>query len=157
MATGATVGKALSAVTAGKLTSRAVRSQRAFALFIVATGLLSLQLFRLAQLQLVQGNYNRSLAENNRIRRLPMVADRGNIVDRHGAVLAANQLVRSVYLYPREQTKEQWQSSVVQLGAILKMELQVKLPRCRQIEPFHRDARMPPGSSQAQVSCLSCY
>jgi penicillin-binding protein 2 len=124
MATGATVGKALSAVTAGKLTSRAVRSQRAFALFMVATGLLSLQLFRLAQLQLVQGKYNRSLAENNRIRRLPMVADRGNIVDRHGSVLAANQLVRSVYLYPREQTKEQWQSASVQLGAILKMEPQ---------------------------------
>jgi penicillin-binding protein 2 len=132
MATGATVGKALSAVTAGKLTSRAVRSQRAFALFIVATGLLSLQLFRLAQLQLVQGNYNRSLAENNRIRRLPMVADRGNIVDRHGAVLAANQLVRSVYLYPREQTKEQWQSSVVQLGAILKMEPQQILQQLEQ-------------------------
>jgi penicillin-binding protein 2 len=124
MATGATVGKALSAVTAGKLTSRAVRSQRAFTLFIVATGLLSLQLFRLAQLQVVQGDYNRSLAENNRIRRLPMVADRGNIVDRHGAVLAANQLVRSVYLYPREQTKEQWQAASVQLGAILKMEPQ---------------------------------
>jgi penicillin-binding protein 2 len=127
MATGASVGKALSAVTAGKLTSRAVRSQRAFTLFLVATGLLSLPLFRLAQLQLVQGEYNRSLAENNRIRRLPMVADRGNIVDRHGAILAANQLVRSVYLYPREQTKEKWQTTAVQLGEILKVDPQTIL------------------------------
>jgi penicillin-binding protein 2 len=133
MATGLNMGKALSAVTAGKLTSRAVRSQRAFALFIVATGLLSLQLFRLAQLQLVEGQYNQALAENNRIRRLPMVADRGNIVDRHGAILVASQLVRSVYLYPREQTKEQWQSTATHLSEILKLDPQQILQQLEKV------------------------
>ncbi|MBE9033195.1 penicillin-binding protein 2 [filamentous cyanobacterium LEGE 11480] len=119
MATGASVGRALSAVTAGKLTPRAIRSQRAFTLFVMATGILSLHLFRLAQLQLVQGQYNHALAENNRIRRLPMVADRGNILDRHGKILVANKLTRAIYLYPREQTRDQWQATAQQLGGIL--------------------------------------
>ncbi len=124
MATGVSVNRALSAVTAGKLTPRAVRSQRAFTLFIMATGLLSLHLFRLAQLQLVEGQYNRSLAENNRIRRLPMVADRGNLLDRRGKILAANQLTRSIYLYPREQTRDQWQITAERLGKVLSLDPQ---------------------------------
>jgi penicillin-binding protein 2 len=119
------VGKALSAAGAGKVTPRAQRSQRAFALLVLATGCLSLHLFRVAQLQLIQGKYNQTLAENNRIRRLPIVADRGNLLDRHGAVLVANQLARSIYLYPREQTKEQWQTTVPHLAELLKVDPQV--------------------------------
>jgi penicillin-binding protein 2 len=107
---------------AGKLTPRAVRSRRAFSLFLLASGLLSLHVFRLAQLQLVQGNYHRQLADNNRIRRSPMVADRGNIIDRNGKVLAANQLSRAVYIYPREQTPTAWRQTADQLGPILGLE-----------------------------------
>lgn len=140
MAAEASVGKALSAVTSGKLTPRAVRSQRAFALFVGAMGLLSLHLFRLAQLQLVQGQYNRTLAENNRIRRSPMVADRGNILDRHGKLLVGNKLTRSVYLYPREQTREEWQDTAQYLGRILKLDPQKILAK---IETAGYRSRMP--------------
>jgi penicillin-binding protein 2 len=83
---------------------------------------LSLHGFRLAQLQLIQGSYNRQLADNNRVRRQPVVADRGNILDRNGKILAANQLTRSVYLYPRDQSPESWQVTAERIGPILGVE-----------------------------------
>ncbi len=45
---------------------------------------------RLYDLQIVHGAYYRELAEQNRVLRLPVVADRGIIVDRNGFVLARN-------------------------------------------------------------------
>jgi penicillin-binding protein 2 len=115
-------GRAIAA--AGKLTPRAVRSRRAVTLFVMASGLLSLHLFRLAQLQIIQGGYNRNLADNNRIRPSHIIADRGNILDRHGKVLAASQLSRSIYVYPREQTPESWQVSAEKLGEIFGLDPQ---------------------------------
>jgi penicillin-binding protein 2 len=101
--------------------ARSHRSSRAIILLMIAFGLIGVCFFRVAYLQLVQGHYNRQLADQNRIRPLPIVADRGNILDRKGRTLAANQLSRSVYLYPREQTKEQWQESAKQLSKLLEI------------------------------------
>ncbi|MEB3294223.1 MAG: penicillin-binding protein 2 [Synechococcales bacterium] len=102
-----------------RIITRLPRSQRAVNLFLLSSILFSIPLFRLAQLQLVQGAYHRQVAEHNRIRPLPLVADRGNIIDRHGKALASSLLTRAVYLYPREQSKEQWQKTADRLGAIL--------------------------------------
>ena len=44
---------------------------------------------RLAQLQVVQGAHWRRMAENNRLRRLPMQSFRGRIYDRRGLILAS--------------------------------------------------------------------
>src|SRR5829696_3804749 len=40
--------------------------------------------------QIVQGDYYRELAENNRLRKLPIQAPRGLIFDRHGRLLVEN-------------------------------------------------------------------
>lgn len=45
---------------------------------------------RLVDLQVVSGAYYRSLAEGNRIRRIPVKAGRGEVLDRNGQVLARN-------------------------------------------------------------------
>ncbi|MBW4520958.1 MAG: penicillin-binding protein 2 [Scytolyngbya sp. HA4215-MV1] len=95
------------------------RSRQAIALMFITTSLLSVCAFRLAQLQLIQGQHHRQLADQNRIRLIPVAADRGNILDRHGKVLAANRLTRSVYLWPRKQSPEQWQITAGRLSRIL--------------------------------------
>ncbi len=77
--------------------------------------------FRLAYLQLVEGTHNRQLADQNRIRSTPIMADRGNLIDRKGNPIVVNQLSRSVYLYPREQTKEQWQASAQRISELLEI------------------------------------
>jgi penicillin-binding protein 2 len=93
-------------------------------LFFVAAGLLSVHLVRLVQLQLFQGQYHRRLAETNRIRPIHIMTDRGKILDRHGRILAGTQLVRSVYVYPREQSPESWKVTAQKLGPILNLDPQ---------------------------------
>lgn len=77
--------------------------------------------FRLAYLQLVEGKQNRQLADQNRIRSISIVADRGNLLDRKNRPIVVNRLSRSVYLYPREQTKEQWQVSAQRISELLEI------------------------------------
>ena len=57
---------------------------------------------RLAQLQLVQGQRYRDLAEQNRLRLVPELAPRGLIVDRRGRILASNQTLFRVSVVPQE-------------------------------------------------------
>ncbi|WP_255519351.1 penicillin-binding protein 2 [Oscillatoria sp. FACHB-1407] len=99
--------------------SRDNLTRRALIFMFFITAFMSAHLFRLTQLQLVEGAYNRQLAEQNRVRLVPIPADRGNITDRHGRLLASNQLSRAVYLWPRQQTREQWQATAARLEAIL--------------------------------------
>ncbi|MDX2228362.1 MAG: penicillin-binding protein 2 [Leptolyngbyaceae cyanobacterium bins.349] len=95
------------------------RSHRAIALVILGTLVLGVFGFRLVQLQILQGQYYRERAEKNRVALIPMPADRGNILDRNGRLLAANRLARSVYLRPREQSREQWAATAERLAPIL--------------------------------------
>lgn len=95
------------------------RSHRAIALMLILTSFMSVCIGRLVQLQLLQGEYHRQRAENNRVRLIPLAAERGNITDRKGRLIAANRLSRSVYLWPKEQSPAQWQVTATQLSGIL--------------------------------------
>jgi penicillin-binding protein 2 len=95
------------------------RSSRAVYLLLLMSALIGACVFRLAQLQLVQGRYHRQLAEHNRITPLPIPAARGNILDRNGKLLASSRLTRAVYLSPREQTQAEWQETAQRLGKLL--------------------------------------
>lgn len=75
------------------------RTAAFFILAFVALGLLHL---RLVDLQVVHGVSWRNLAENNRLRRLPLPAPRGWIYDRRGQVLAENIPTWEVLLFPNE-------------------------------------------------------
>ncbi|MBD1843836.1 penicillin-binding protein 2 [Cyanobacteria bacterium FACHB-63] len=101
--------------------ARSQRSFRAVILFLLASGVISVCGFRLAYLQLVEGKNNRQLAEQNRVRAISIVADRGNLIDRKGKPIVVNRLSRAVYLYPREQTKEQWQVSAQRISELLEI------------------------------------
>jgi penicillin-binding protein 2 len=59
-------------------------------------------LFRLWQLQVIQGNEFRRLSENNRIRIRENPADRGLVLDRKERVLAHNRPSYEVYLVPED-------------------------------------------------------
>ncbi|MEG5209263.1 penicillin-binding protein 2 [Microcoleus sp. ARI1-B5] len=122
---------------------------RAIVLMLVATGLLSLHASRLVELQLVQGKQNRERAENNRVRLVPMPANRGHIVDRKGKLLAANNLARSVYLWPKEQTPEEWKVTADKLSPLVKIPAKEILQKLKQVDPLsYRPVRirqaMPP-------------
>jgi len=108
------------------------RSQRAIALVALSTLVVTGFGARLAQLQIVQGEYFRERAEKNRIALIPMPSDRGNIVDRNGKLLAANQLSRSVYLRPREQKPAEWAETAKRLAPILQIPASEILDKLKQ-------------------------
>jgi penicillin-binding protein 2 len=56
---------------------------------------------RLAWLQLLHGQENRLLADQNRIRLVPRHPMRGRLLDRNGQVLATNRLTYNLYVQPR--------------------------------------------------------
>jgi penicillin-binding protein 2 len=74
---------------------------------------------RLAYLQLIHGQRNRQMAENNRIRLIPKQPVRGNIFDRKGRVLASSRLSYAVYLWPIAHKRAEWPTTLKRLSKIL--------------------------------------
>ncbi|MDO8563323.1 MAG: penicillin-binding protein 2 [Candidatus Limnocylindria bacterium] len=67
-----------------------VRPRRFAALALALVAVLVLLTVRLYDLQIVRGTYFRELAEQNRVLRLPVVAERGVVLDRNRHVLVRN-------------------------------------------------------------------
>ena len=97
------------------------RSLQAMIFMLVVTTLVGMPMFRLAELQLVQGAYNRQRAENNRIRPVSVAATRGQILDRNGKIFAASRVSRSVYVWPKERSTKEWQEIAATLDPIVKV------------------------------------
>lgn len=58
---------------------------------------------RLIELQVIKGGYFRGLAEGNRIRRIPIVAPRGEILARGGEVLVGNKEIRRAIVFTNDE------------------------------------------------------
>ncbi|MFM7447452.1 MAG: penicillin-binding protein 2 [Leptolyngbyaceae cyanobacterium] len=113
---------------------------------------------RLVYLQLLEGSHNRQLADSNRIRLSPKQPERGRILDRKGAVLAASRLSYSVFLWPLAQKKADWPITLKRLSEILNMpkaEIQRRLEYAGYSSPFL--LRIARGISPAQVTALAEY
>ncbi len=74
---------------------------------------------RLYDLEIVHGDYYRDLAEQNRILRLPVTAERGGIVDRNGYVLARNVPGFAVSVIPVDLPRTREQELALRLASLL--------------------------------------
>ncbi|HEY9878285.1 MAG TPA: penicillin-binding protein 2 [Leptolyngbyaceae cyanobacterium] len=113
---------------------------------------------RLAQLQLVNGERNRQLAENNRIRLVPKRPARGALLDRNGKVLAGSRLSHSISIWPIALPKSEWPTVIGRLSAILNIpekEIRAKLEQAgyESIESI----TIARGISPAQATALAEY
>jgi penicillin-binding protein 2 len=87
----------------------------ALAIVLVFTGLT----VRLWDLQVVSGSHYRDLAEQNRVLRLPVEAERGTIVDRNGKVLARNLPGFAVTVIPVDLPRAQQADLARRLGSLV--------------------------------------
>ena len=113
---------------------------------------------RLAYLQLFQGERNRQLADNNRIRLIPRQPERGKILDRRGKILAGNRLSYAVFLWPISNSKEEWGRILPHLAKILNIPQKTIGDRLNQAgyeSPVL--VRIARGLSPAQVTALAEY
>lgn len=76
------------------------RQFQAVFLMLVVLMLTSAFGLRLFQLQVVNGDRNRQLADSNRIRLVPKRPARGTITDRNGQILAGSRLSHTVSIWP---------------------------------------------------------
>jgi len=101
------------------------RGGKAIVLFCLAVVLLLGVLgSRVWYLQMLEGDRNRALAEENRIRLIPEAPERGRILDRHGKILASSRLARGVSLWPIAQTPDQWEHTIAKVAKILNIPAQ---------------------------------
>ncbi|MEQ8971122.1 MAG: penicillin-binding protein 2 [Coleofasciculus sp. C1-SOL-03] len=132
--------------------------QSVIVMLIVSLFLVGAMGSRLAYLQLVQGERNRQLAENNRIRLVPKQPVRGNIFDRKGKVLASSRLSHSVFLWPVAQKKAEWPQTRQRLSQLLDIpedEIQQRVERAGFDSPSL--IRIERGLSPAQITALQEY
>jgi penicillin-binding protein 2 len=111
---------------------------------------------RLAYLQLVQGDRNRLLAENNRIRLIPRQPERGRILDRQGRTLVGSRLSYAVFLWPIANQESAWEPITQRLSEILKIPVKTIRDRLQQsgyTSPFL--VRIARGVSPSQVTALA--
>ncbi|MGF1481720.1 MAG: penicillin-binding protein 2 [Cyanophyceae cyanobacterium] len=111
------------AKTGRKKTARTVGKwyQAVFVMLVVSLFLVGGIGSRLAYLQLQEGEKNRELAENNRVRIMPKPPVRGSLFDRKGKVLATTRLSHSAYLWPRVQKAAEWPQIRDRLAEILEV------------------------------------
>jgi penicillin-binding protein 2 len=113
---------------------------------------------RLAYLQIYEGERNRQLADNNRIRLIPKQPERGAILDRKGEVLAISRLSHSVYIWPLARRKNEWVGSLKRLSQILHIpeeDIRKRLEQAGYNSPFL--LRIARSISPAQVTALAEY
>ncbi|HEY9896100.1 MAG TPA: penicillin-binding protein 2 [Candidatus Sericytochromatia bacterium] len=113
---------------------------------------------RLAYLQLLEGDRNQQLAENNRIRLIPKQPERGKILDRKGRMLAGSRLSHSVFLWPLARKKAEWTTTLQRLSQILNVPeatIKNRLEQAGYNSPFL--VRIARGVSPAQVTALAEY
>ncbi len=110
-------------------------------LFLVS--LLTLLLFgalgvRLGYLQLVEGERNQQLAQDNRIRLIPKRPERGKILDRKGRILAHSRFSYSVFVWPTVLRQPEWPQIRAIVAELLNMpedEIQNRLEQAGEHSP----------------------
>ncbi|MBD2148966.1 penicillin-binding protein 2 [Pseudanabaena sp. FACHB-1277] len=109
------------------------KGMRAAILFLLSVVvLLGLLGGRLFYLQLIEGDRNQQLAENNRIRLIAKPPERGRLFDRKGNILASSRLAHVVYLWPIAQPKEKWQPIIQRLSEVIGIPAQTILAKLEQ-------------------------
>jgi penicillin-binding protein 2 len=117
----------------GKTARTVGRNWQSVVVMVIVSAALGLGIVpRLAYLQILEGDRNRQLAENNRVRIIPRAPVRGNIFDRHGKILASSRFSHAVYVWPLAIRKENWLSTRRTLARILNIpesEIQERLEK----------------------------
>jgi penicillin-binding protein 2 len=127
-------------------------------MLVVTTILLATFGTRLFQLQIVQGERNRQLADSNRIRLVPKRPARGTILDRNGKILAGSRLSHTVSIWPIALPESEWPVVIDRLATVLKIppeEIQTRLEQAgyESIEAV----TIARGISTAQATALAEY
>lgn len=110
---------------------RPLRRRAALLIALFALAFLII-LFRLFTLQVIEAPRWRALADNNRLRRLPLEAPRGRVTDRNGAVVMDNRPAFQLLLFPEEmRDPERTIEFLARIGLADEAEVRARVARAR--------------------------
>jgi penicillin-binding protein 2 len=133
-----------------------VRLRLIQALILIVLGLLGVRLYLL---QIINGSHYAEIAENQRIRLLPIPAPRGVIFDRNGNMLVDSRPIYSVIL-SREDTKGIDRSSLIKpLSEGLKIDGEILRERFEQVksQPAFESILIKEDASQADIAWVDAH
>lgn len=134
------------------------RYQAVVLMVLATTVLIGAFATRLAHLQLIDGDRNRQLAENNRIRLVPKRPARGALLDRNGKILAGSRLSHSVSIWPIALPKSEWPKVLKRLAIILNVPEEELRNRLEQVGYESIESiTIARGISPAQATALAEY
>jgi penicillin-binding protein 2 len=123
------------------------------ACFVLAFAVIA---FRLFSLQVVQAPYWRSLAENNRLRRLPLEAPRGLVTDCNGQVVMDNRPAFQLLLFPEEMKEpERTIQFLTRLGLAEEGEVRARVARAQRTS--HLPSVIADNLSWAQMAAVAAH
>src|SRR5205807_1321966 len=122
------------------------------ALVMVMLGVLGVRLYLL---QIVNGPRYAEIAENQRIRLLPIPAPRGRIFDRNGKLLVDSQPIYTIILLRIEQTPERTYPPNGMLAHVLGYVQEISLDQLD--EPRYKDKHYKPGDVIGQNGIEAVY
>ncbi len=126
------------------------------ALILVLLGVLGVRLYLL---QIINGAHYAEIAENQRIRLLPILAPRGILFDRNGNVLADSRPIYSIIL-SREDTKGIDRYSLIKpLSEALMLDGEILRERFDQLksQPAFESILIKEGASQADIAWVDAH
>lgn len=121
--------------------------------------LLSVLGVRLYVLQIVKGHYYSERAENQRIRMLPIPAQRGAIFDRTGKEMLVDSLPIYNVIVSREDIKGNFDALIEPLAAGLEVEPEYLRTRLKEIEsqPAFESIRVKDNASRADIAWVEAH
>jgi len=125
-------------------------------LVLVLLGLLGVRLYLL---QIINGTHYAEIAENQRIRLLPIPAPRGVILDRNGSLLVDSRPIYSIIL-SREDTKGIDRYSLIKpLSEALKLDGEILRERFDQVksQPAFESILIKEGATQADIAWVDAH
>lgn len=132
--------------------------QSVFLMLLVTVVLLGAFGTRLFQLQVVNGERNRQLADSNRIRLVPKRPARGTIYDRNGKILAGSRLSHTVSIWPIALPESEWPQVISRLSTVLKIPAEEIEQRLKQAGYASIESvTIARGISPAQATALAEY
>lgn len=114
---------------------------------------LAILIGRVVELQAIKGNYYRSLAEGNRIKRIPITAPRGRILARGGEVLVGNREVNDIWVrdYP---LNSKFAHVGGYLGTVNENEVGKINPKCPEKGPYKPNSQIGRSGLEQEYECL---
>ena len=130
--------------------------RRVVVLLVAALAVVALLLGRLWVLQVMQGSHWRTLAENNRLRRIPLEAPRGTVRDVRDEIVLDNRPAFQLLLFPEEMADAaRTEAFLVRIGIADAPQVRARIDKARRTS--HLPSVIADNLTWAQVAAVAAH